>query len=172
MNDALPDPELLVGIAALGLTVTGFSGLVSVLGRRASGRWSQSERFQLTQLLETSLVATFSAFIPILVALVARPTVALPTATAAVAVAHLVVLARGVFAGFLRDGPGVANLPTGLALFIVAGGLGIILASLVASLGFIGGLAFLIVLNLVWELMVSVVHFVALLLRTGNTDAD
>ena len=52
MDTALPDPEILIGIAALGLTVTGFSGLISVLGRRSTGEWSDQEKFQLGQLLE------------------------------------------------------------------------------------------------------------------------
>ncbi len=167
----LPDAEVLIGIAALGLTVTGFSGLVAVLGRRASGRWTESEQFQLAQLVEVSLAVTFAAFFPILAGLAAEPAVALPFATAAVAVAHLVVLLRGVFAGFLRRGPSVANLPTPLVLFMVLGGLGIIVASGAASLGFVGGHAFLIVLNLVWQLMVSAVHFVALLFNTDSLDA-
>ena len=129
MSVVLPDSELLVGIAALGLTVTGFSGLVSVLGRRADGRWSESERFQLKQLVEISLAVTFSAFIPILAGLAAPAEMALPIATAAVAVVHLVVMVRGVSSGVLRQGPAVAALTVPIVAAMVGGGSIMILAS-------------------------------------------
>ncbi|MFZ8990595.1 MAG: hypothetical protein ACO2ZJ_09680, partial [Pseudohongiellaceae bacterium] len=91
----MPDPEIFIGMSALGLTVTGFSGLISVLGRRAAGHWTDAERFQLEQLLELSLAVTFASLIPILVDMAAAPDRALAIATLLVAIFHLLILLRG-----------------------------------------------------------------------------
>ena len=95
LGTAFPDPEVLVGIAALGLTVTGFSGLIAVLGRRQSGQWTESERVQLVELVGASLSVTFASFIPILVRTLQPDDKALPTALFLVALFHLALIIRG-----------------------------------------------------------------------------
>ena len=94
MINVLPDSEIFIGMSALGLTVTGFSGLISVLGRRASGKWSDEERFQLEQLIELSLAVTFASFIPILVITAANQENVLPIATVLVAIFHFIIMAE------------------------------------------------------------------------------
>lgn len=166
----IPDSEVLVGIAALALTVTGFSGLISVLGRRSTGHWSDAERFQLRQLIELSLAVTFASFIPILVGMVQTQDHALPTATALVGLFHLVIIIRGVSENY-RGGKSLSGLPRGVLLVLVVGGIGLIVAAFTASLGLISGAAFFLVANLLWQLLVAAVHFVALLMNT-ETDAS
>jgi hypothetical protein len=64
MENAIPESEVLVGIATPGLTLTGFSGLVAVMGRRRDGQWTAGERFQFFQLAAISLAVTFAVFVP------------------------------------------------------------------------------------------------------------
>ena len=165
----LPDPEIFVGIAALGLTVTGFSGLISVLGRRSSGHWTEAERFQLSELIVVSLAVTFASFIPILVGMVLAAETALPAACGLVAFFHLVVLVRGAYMNF-RDGTSDAKMPSSVVAFMLVGGCLLIIAALLASFGFVGGAAFFVVSNLLWQLMVAAIHFVAFFNRTGTAD--
>ncbi|MEM7099026.1 MAG: hypothetical protein AAF541_12265 [Pseudomonadota bacterium] len=169
MNTIIPDPEILIGIAALGLTVTGFSGLISVLGRRSTGVWSDQERFQLGQLIETSLAVTFASFIPILVSMLNADTNALLVATALVAMFHLVLLVRGVTKNY-RQKSSMEMLPNRVTAFMVTGGFVLIVASGFAVFGVIPGLAFLLVSNLLWLLMVAVIHFVFLLMTPGSSE--
>ena len=60
------DVDLLTVMAEVGIALTGFTGLVVVLGRRARGDWTTAERTQLTILLQTSLAAVFFALLPLL----------------------------------------------------------------------------------------------------------
>ena len=163
----MPDSEVLVGIAALGLTVTGFSGLISVLGRRSAGHWSEAERFQLGELIVVSLAVTFAAFIPVLIAMVQDGERAILTAALLVAIAHALVLGRGVVKNY-RGGVEAPNLPNGLVAFMVLGGLVLIVATFMAGFSLLPGAAFLIVANLLWQLMVACTHFVLLLMNPAS----
>jgi hypothetical protein len=169
MDSTFPDSEILVGIATLGLTVTGFSGLIAVLGRRHSGQWTEAEQFQLGELVGTSLAVTFASFIPILVVTVQAETQALSTALFLVALLHLMLIVRGALNNF-RGGASNAKVPNKVAAFLIPGGLVMTGAAFLSSFGSIAGSAFLLVLNLLWMLMVAVVHFVLLLLNSGSTD--
>lgn len=62
--------DFLIAIASIAITLIGFSGVVTALGHRGEGKWSQSEKLQLLTLVEPSLVALFGAFIPIIGGLV------------------------------------------------------------------------------------------------------
>ena len=163
----MPDPEILIGIAALGLTVTGFSGLISVLGRRSSGTWTSAERFQLGELITVSLAVTFASFIPILVSLIQSGSRALFSATFFVALAHLLVLLRGAFKNFQAEASDVSTqkMPPALVTFMLAGGIILIAAAFLSSFETIGGAGFFLVSNLLWQLMVAVSHFVLLLMN-------
>jgi len=46
-----------------GIAVAGFSGIVVVLGRRAEGQWSPSDRVRVTLLLQTSFAAIGLSFL-------------------------------------------------------------------------------------------------------------
>jgi len=169
MDSLLPDPEILVGIAALGLTVTGFSGLISVLGRRVSGYWTEAERFQLGELIVVSLAVTFTSFIPILVGMLQTPEKALTTSSFLIALCHLIVLSRGALRNF-REGASGVKIPNVTAAFMIVGGLALIAGAFLAAFDIIGGAAFFIVFNLLWQLLVAAINFVILLMGTGSPD--
>ena len=165
----IPEAEILVGIAALGLTVTGFSGLISVLGRRSAGHWTEAERFQLGQLITLSLAVTFASFVPLLVGMLLDGQKALTTATGLVALFHLLILVQGVTKNY-RYGRLAAVMPVGITLFMVVGGFCLIAAGFMSSFGMLGGAAFLLVSNLLWQLMVAIVHFVYLLMGADSPE--
>ena len=165
--NSIPESEILVGIAALGLTVTGFSGLISVLGKRSSGRWTDAERFQLRELIVVSLGVTFASFIPILVSLIQAGESALFSAAFLIALFHLLILVRGASRNFRGSGA-APKMPPYVVGFMLVGGLILIAAAFLASFQIVGGAAFLIVANLLWQLLVATIHFVLLLLNAGD----
>ena len=167
MINVLPDSEIFIGMSALGLTVTGFSGLISVLGRRVSGKWSDEERFQLEQLIELSLAVTFASFIPILVITAANQEYVLSIATVLVAIFHFIIMARGFFKVLAR-GASALELPKGVVTFSFVGGTLLISGALAASFGSFDGQALLLVSNILWLLMLALMHFVGLLMNAGR----
>ena len=62
--------DFLIAIASIAITLIGFSGVVTALGRRGEGKWNQSEKLQMLTLVEPSLVSLFGAFLPIMLLLV------------------------------------------------------------------------------------------------------
>ncbi|MEN8162142.1 MAG: hypothetical protein ABFS41_18880 [Myxococcota bacterium] len=60
----MPEENLLIGIAEVAIALTGFAGVVVVLGRRASGPWPETDQFQLRSLIENGLIAVLAAFLP------------------------------------------------------------------------------------------------------------
>jgi hypothetical protein len=58
--------DLLTTLAQLGVALAGFSGIVSVLGTRASGEWSSWERTLLAVLLATSGGVILWSLLPLL----------------------------------------------------------------------------------------------------------
>ena len=61
-----PDSEVFLTIAELCLALIGFSGVVSVFGRRNEGRWTADEILRLRTLVEPALTALAGCFVPIL----------------------------------------------------------------------------------------------------------
>ena len=61
-----PDSEVFLTIAELCLALIGFSGVVSVFGRRNEGRWTADEILQLRTLVEPAITALAGCFVPIL----------------------------------------------------------------------------------------------------------
>ena len=163
------DSEVLVGIATLGLTLTGFSGLVAIMGKRGSGHWSGGERVQFIELAVISLTVTFSSFVPIVVSLEVSGDVSHRVSLGIIAAAHLGCLVRGL-STVLKTPEARAEYAPGVIIFMIAGGLLIIGASLLAAFGFFGSYAFWILLNLLWLLFVAVVNFVQLLTSSSYMD--
>jgi len=54
-----------MGIAAVSVTLIGFSGVVMALGRKRDESWSKSHAIQLFALVAPSIVTLFSAFVPV-----------------------------------------------------------------------------------------------------------
>ncbi len=61
-----PDSEVLLTIAELCLALIGFSGVVSVFGRRNEGRWTKDEILRLRTLVEPAMTTLAGCFVPIL----------------------------------------------------------------------------------------------------------
>lgn len=60
----MPQENLLIGIAEVAIALTGFAGVVVVLGRRASGAWPAVDEYRLRSLIENGLIAVLAAFLP------------------------------------------------------------------------------------------------------------
>ena len=163
------DSEVLVGIATLGLTLTGFSGLVAIMGKRGSGQWTGGERVQFIELAVISLTVTFSSFVPIVVSLEFSGDVSYRVSLGIIAAAHLGCLARGL-STVLKTPDARAEYAPGAIFFMISGGILIIGAALLAVFGFFESYAFLILLNLLWLLFVAVVNFVQLLTNSSYMD--
>ena len=92
--------DILMDIAAIAIALIGFSGVVTALGRRGSGRWSPSEALQLRTLVDPCIVTLIAAFVPIGLGLVtANAEVIWRASNAVVFVGHVLG-----FAAFLRRG--------------------------------------------------------------------
>ena len=165
----MPDSEVLVGISALGLTLTGFSGLVAVMGRRSAGFWTEGEKTQFIELAVLSLSVTFGAFVPIVVSHGFSEVTSLRLAVGIIATIHLGCLVHGM-STVVRSSDVRAAYAPGLIPFLLVGGVLLIVASFAAAFGFFGSHSLLILLNLLWMLFVAVVNFVQLL--TSSIPAD
>ena len=160
----LPDSEIFIGLSALGLTVTGFSGLVAVLGRRATGSWTDRDRLQLEQLLELSIAVTFASLIPVLVSVATDSVAALSVATVLVAVFHFIIMARGFLKIVSRKAASI-DLPRYLSVTFFVGGAVLITGAIASGLGYIEWAALFLLSNIVWLLIVALTHFVILLMN-------
>ena len=60
----MPEEGILIGIAEISIALTGFAGVVVVLGRRASGPWPEVDQFRLRSLIENGLIALLAALLP------------------------------------------------------------------------------------------------------------
>jgi len=56
--------DALSTLAEVAIAIAGFSGIVSVFGRRSSGHWSPAERARLIGLLVMSFTAVFFSVVP------------------------------------------------------------------------------------------------------------
>ena len=63
----MQDSDLLQTIAEIAIALTGFTGVVAVLGERARGKWRAVDLFRFNNLLTNSIGALFLAFVPILI---------------------------------------------------------------------------------------------------------
>src|SRR3954468_4568409 len=56
---------VLLGIAAVATTFSGFSGVVAVFGGRAEGNWAPEEQIRLINMLVLSLTVSLFSFLPL-----------------------------------------------------------------------------------------------------------
>ena len=64
----LNESEILQTFAEVGVAIAGFTGVVFVLGNRATGEWPHAERMWFRVLLESSLCVVFFALLPVVLA--------------------------------------------------------------------------------------------------------
>ena len=158
--------ELLQTLAELSITLVGFTGIVAVLGRRGEGEWSRIERAQLESLLSAGFCGVVFALAPLVVASaeLEEPTI-WRAGNAVAGVAHLV----GASWYWIRIGPRRV-LGRALQRFTTAAvpiPAALILAQRAAGVGFLAALGpFFYLATLLWWLIVGVVQFIFLLIRT------
>jgi hypothetical protein len=149
--------EVLMGVAGVAIALIGFSGVVTALGRRGSGKWSPAETLQLTTLVNPCIVTLYAAFVPIGLGLVtADAEIIWRASNAAVFVGH-----TSGFAAFLRRGSKDTILLTQKiwsAITVV-----VLLATLTSSLGLFRWHQFTFFLGLVLGIGVSLQNFYILL---------
>jgi hypothetical protein len=64
----LQSADVLQTIAEVSIGFAGFTSVVAVLGRRATGEWTAIDRFRLSQMLATSLAALLLSLLPLVLA--------------------------------------------------------------------------------------------------------
>jgi hypothetical protein len=60
----MSEESLLFALAEVSIALTGFSGVVVFLGRRASGQWSESDQTRFWSLIESGLMALLMSLLP------------------------------------------------------------------------------------------------------------
>jgi hypothetical protein len=164
IESAIPDSEVLIGIATLGLTLTGFSGLVAIMGQRGTGTWTTGERIQFIQLAAVSLAVTFSSFVPILASTELSDAVSLRVSNGIIALVHAACMSHGLF-NVMRASEVRNSYGLGLVLFMTGGGILLILAGIGCALNLLHAQALVMLLNLLWMFFVAVINFIQLLVR-------
>ena len=157
-------------IAELSIGLAGFAGIVAALGRRAQGEWDPQERARLESLLWAAGGGVVFSVAPLVVASSGLPEVTIwRVGNGVFALAHVVVAAWF----FQRRGLTLSSQDTDArilaAVVPIVGALvgGLILGQLAVALGFLTDLgAFLYQTALLWCLVVGLLQFVFLLLRT------
>lgn len=169
IEGAVPESEVLVGIAALGLTLTGFSGLVAVLNTRGTEQWTKGEQIQFFELITLSLAVTFLAFVPIVTLTFLSTQPALQVSNGVVAAGHAICLIRGV-GRVVRNAEARDTYGRVAFIAIPLVGLLIIVAGIGSSFNIISTQSLTILLNLLWILFVAVVNFIQLLASNWGSD--
>lgn len=155
--------DMLQTIAEVAVALTGFSGVVVVLGARGGGSWSGEDLLQLRTLVEPSLLALFASFLPGTIQLaVSSEALAWRLSNGVLGVLGLVALAA--FARRSR----LAGTTIGqrvLAAVTVAG----IGAVFLSAIGVLAHHELVFVLALLVALMVAAYNFLLLLFSMGRT---
>lgn len=157
--------ETLRSLSEVAVALTGFTGIVAVLGRRAGGQWGPLEWLRLRMLLETSLAVVFLSLIPILIGQLAgvRPAV-WRVGNGFQALLHV----AGIAILFLRfrklEASQIPAEERWLTVALVPASVGIIAFQTSAALGALPQYGFfLYLLGLIYLLGLAALHFVLLL---------
>jgi hypothetical protein len=152
--------DLLTTLAQLGVALAGFSGIVVVLGARASGDWSARERQLLSVLLATSGAVILWSLLPLLLSasqLTDRRVWLLSSGSWAIGQVGILVFRARQLA---RD-PSAFAQDRGLAITAFCGGVAALGVQLVNS--FSWGIAWPHLAAVTWHLALSFLVFVRLL---------
>jgi hypothetical protein len=159
------DAETLRTMAEVGIALAGFTGIVSVLGRRARGDWTPVELARMRLLLEASLGVVFFAFIPVLLKrAVASPDIVWRTCNVFLAVFQMSVVLH-FFRRALLKGPSTLLPAERRVIYpLGAAGLAVTVAQLFAGAGLVAEASVTYLLGLIWLLLIASLTFVYLLL--------
>ena len=161
----MQDSDLLQTIAEIAIALTGFTGVVAVLGERARGKWRAVDLFRFNNLLTTSIAALFLAFVPILIHKLGAPELTAWRLSSGLAAAYiLVVFARGRSIRQLpQDQQVEIQRPVLGALFVIHAAVFLLLVANALGVAYSGESAPFLV-ALVWLLAFAAFQFVRLLL--------
>ena len=149
--------DVLMDVAAIAIALVGFSGVVTALGRRGSGKWSPSETLQLRTLVDPCIVTLIAAFVPIGLGLVtANAEIIWRASNAVVFVGHVFG-----FAAFLRRGSTDTILLSQKIWSAIT--VAVLLGTLSASLGLHGWHQLTFLMGLALGIGVSLQNFYLLL---------
>jgi hypothetical protein len=153
----MPHLELLQTIAALSITLLGFSGIVATTGRLMHAADDPYTPIALNSMITPTLIALACSFLPELISMLTASLAIIWRASnailgAAIAVTFLPMLVRGEWRNFQAVGK---YLLTPAALLAMSAQFG-------AAAGLIGATEFVFVGGLLVQLMVGIVSFLAL----------
>ena len=154
---------ILSTISQVAVGLTGFTGVVAVLGHRNQGSWTPEERLQLRTLVETSLTALFSSFAPsVFFMMFASESSAWRGANLFLGVLHLSNLTA-----FLLRARTAKPTPSQRALLSL--GVATIGAHFLASMAFLPWYALIFLLGLLQQIFIATLNFVLLLFPVDNS---
>ena len=157
---------VLVGIAGVAIALIGFSGVITALGRRGSGKWSPAETLQLRTLVDPCIVTLYAVFVPIGLGLITEDTeIVWRASNFAVFVGHTLG-----FTAFLRRGSTDTVLLSQKAWSAVT--VIVLLGTLGSSLGLLPWHQFTFLLGLVLGIGVSLQNFYLLLFPSIQTSNE
>ena len=160
----------LESLAEVGIAITGFAGLVAVIGHRSSQPWTSEDRGNLRALLLWSLGAVFLAYVPIVLSSLGD------------ALRDPWRVSNGVFAAFhayvfyetfrvTRE----PNRPRAMNRFeksLVVTGIAILAGEILAAAGALGSrAASMYLFAVLWFLFLAVTRFAALVAEQFNSPA-
>jgi hypothetical protein len=163
----LAHSDILRLIAEIAVALTGFTGIVAVLGRRARGDWSPEEMLSLRVLIETSLTALFLSFIPDLLNMVVdSESTVWRVSNGLLGITHL-----ATFGAFLLRAK-LAN-PTSSQVMLGVTAISLILAHFLVAAGlFTTWAALIFIIGLLQQLFIAIHNFVILLFPLDATDSE
>ena len=148
---------ILYTLAQIAVALTGFTGIVAVLGHRNQGSWSPGERLQLRTLVETSLTVLFASLAPVLLFIVFKSEpVAWRGANAVLGLLHLSNLAA--FLWRARNAKATTSQKSLLGL-----GVATITAHFLAVLAVLPWVVPIFILGLIQQILIAALNFVLLL---------
>jgi len=154
---------ILIAISQVAVAFIGFTGVVSVLGRRNQGSWTPEERLQLRVLVEVSLTALFGSLAPFLFAeLFNADNTVLMVSNGLLGALH-----ASNFVAFSLRTRSAAPTKTQRILGFV--GILTILAHLIAAFGLVDWLGFVLIFGLIQQLVVASHNFVLLLFPISSS---
>jgi hypothetical protein len=157
--------DALSTLAEVAIAIAGFSGIVSVFGRRSSGHWSPAERTRLVGLLVMSFTAVFFSVVPFVLL-----SIPVSESTCWRSLSLLLAASRlGSIAVVLRVSLGVLRIPVSerevslaTSAIFIAGDLLVVVALSANAVG--SGLLWPYLAAIVWVLAEAAVIFVRLVI--------
>jgi hypothetical protein len=157
--------DALSTLAEVAIGLAGFSGIVSVFGRRSSGHWSPAERTRLIGLLVMSFTAVFFSVVPfVLLSIPVSESTCWRSLSLLLAASNLVpmvVTLRAVL-GELRIPASKREVSLVMSVIFIAGDLLVVVALSANAVG--SGLLWPYLAAIVWVLAKAAVNFVRLVI--------